>query len=128
MIYQEAPRKSLRGCPKPKDKGFWLDGTDRADCIRQLQEYGKEHPERWIYFHDCGMGPGYPVPVARNLFEVSIFDAEPAGIILFSRLFQKGSAGKREIDAMTPEERNNLRKKQMTFFALLGSSFRNTKG
>ena len=88
MIYQEAPRKSLKGATIKPDKGFWLEGKDYADCIKQLKEYGAAHPEKWIYFYDCGLGPAYPVPVARNLFEVSIYDAEPAAFMMFSRCFQ----------------------------------------
>ena len=127
MIHQEAPRKSLRSCPMPEDKGFWLDGVDRADCLRQLEEYGKAHPEKWIYFYACGMGPGYPIPVARNLFEVSIYNAEPASILLFSRLFQRGCEGRREVDEMSPEERTEVHKKQMAFFAMLGSTNNHSK-
>lgn len=125
MIHQEAPRKSLRGCPKPEDKGFWLDGTDYNDCIRQLKKYGAQNPEKWVYFHDCGVAPGYPIPVARQLFEVAIFNAEPAAIMWSWRLFQKGAAGRREIDEMSPEERSQLRVKQGLFFAMLGSCINN---
>lgn len=124
MIYQEAPRRSLGGLEIPEDKGFWVDGKDRADCFRQLREYGERHPEKWIYYYDCGVGPGYPIPVARQLFEVSIYDAEPAGIMLFSQLFQEGKDREREIDMMSDEERAELRKKQMTTMALLGSFLR----
>ena len=28
MIYQEAPRRSLRYCSIDKDKGFWIEGKD----------------------------------------------------------------------------------------------------
>lgn len=121
MNYQDAPRRSLSGCQIPENKGFWLDGKNRSDCFQQLQQYGKQHPEKWIYYYDCGVGPGYPVPVARQLFEVSIYDAEPAGMMLFSRLFQEGKDGKREIDMMSDEEITELRSKQMTTMALLGS-------
>ena len=122
MIYQAAPRKSLKGLVKNQDEGFWLEGKDYEDCIKQLKEYGASHPEKWIYFYDCGLGPAYPVPVARNLFEVSIYDAEPAALMLFSRCFQEGCERKREIDMMSDEARSELRRKQLTALYILGSS------
>lgn len=124
MIYQEAPRKDLRGFAKDPSKGFWLEGKDRTDCIRQLQEWADAHPEKWIYYYDCGMRPAYPIPVARQLFEVSIYDAEPVGLMLFSRLFQEGCENKKEIDMMSSEERTALYEKQLNFFAMLGHSAR----
>lgn len=90
MISQTAPRKSLKGVRIPEEKGFFVEGTDYADCIRQLKEYSSRHPEKWIYIHNCGIGPGYPIPVAKQLLEVSIYDTEPAGLLLFSSLFQEG--------------------------------------
>ena len=122
MIYQAAPRKSLKGLVKNQDEGFWLEGKDYEDCIKQLKEYGASHPEKWIHFYDCGLGPAYPVPVARNLFEVSIYDAEPAALMLFSRCFQEGCERKREIDMMNDEARSELRRKQLTALYILGSS------
>lgn len=122
MIYQAAPRKSLKGLVKNPDEGFWLEGKDYEDCIKQLKEYGASHPEKWIYFYDCGLGPAYPVPVARNLFEISIYDAEPAALMLFSRCFQEGCERKREIDMMSDEARSELRRKQFTALYILGSS------
>ena len=122
MIYQAAPRKSLKGLVKNPDEGFWLEGKDYEDCIKQLKEYGTSHPEKWIYFYDCGLGPAYPVPVARNLFEISIYDAEPAALMLFSRCFQEGCERKREIDMMSDEARSELRRKQLTALYILGSS------
>ena len=86
MIYQEAPRKSLRWGSIDKDKGFWLEGKDYEDCIKQLREYGNAHPEKWIYFYDCGVGPSYPIPVTRNLFEVAIYDCEPASLLFSKRM------------------------------------------
>lgn len=124
MIYQKAPRKSLKGITIDTDKGFWLEGKDYADCIKQLKEYGATHPEKWIYFYDCGLGPAYPVPVARNLFEVSIYDAEPAALMLFSTCFQEGCDGKCEIDMMSDEERSELRRKQLTTLYMLESSLK----
>ena len=46
MIYQAAPRKSLKGLFKNPDEGFWLEGKDYEDCIKQLKEYGASHPEK----------------------------------------------------------------------------------
>lgn len=122
MIYQEAPRKSLKGVTIMPNKGFWLEGKDYEDCIKQLKEYGSAHPEKWIYFYDCGMAPAYPTPVARYLFEVSIYDAEPAAIMLFSRCFQEGYERKREIDMLSDEVRTDFRMKQLCGLYLLGSS------
>ena len=124
MIYQIAPRKDLRWSTKDPDKGFWLEGKDFADCIVQLDEWCKAHPEKWVYYYNAGMRPSYPVPVARQLFEVSIYDAEPAGLMMFSRLYQRGCENKKEIDAMSSEERNALYEKQLKFFAMLGHSVR----
>lgn len=123
MIYQEAPRRSLRGLSKDPNEGFWIEGKDYADCIKQLKEYGATHLEKWIYFYDCGLGPAYPVPVARNLFEVSIYDAEPAALMVFSRCFQEGCDGKREIDMISDKERSELHRKQLATLYMLGSSF-----
>ena len=122
MICQDAPRKSLNGCHIPKEKGFWVDGKDLNDCFKQLKEWGEKHPEKWIYYYDCGIAPGSPVPVARHLLEISIYDAKPAAL-LFSRCFQEGKDGKREIDMMTEEQRSELASKQLLFFAMLGSQF-----
>lgn len=128
MIYQEAPRKSLKGLSKDPNEGFWIEGKNYADCIKQLKEYGAAHPKKWIYFYDCGLAPAYPIPVARNLFEVSIYDVEPAALMMFSRCFQEGCDQKHEIDMMSDEERNELRRKQLRSLYILGSSFiNNTK-
>ena len=127
MIYQEAPRRSLNGCEISKDKGFWLEGNDYQDCIRQLKEWGDAHPEKWIYFYDCGLGPAKPVPVAKHLFEVSIYDAEPAVLMFFSICFQEGCERKHEIDMMSDEARSELRRKQLTALCMLGSSLKEEK-
>ena len=126
MIYQEAPRRSLSGCEKSKDRGFWLEGNDYADCIKQLKEWGAAHPEKWIYFYDCGIGPSKPVPVAKHLLEVAIYDYEPACFMMFYHLFQEGCEYKREIDMMNDDERAELRAKQLRSLYLIGSSLRNT--
>ncbi len=125
MIYQKAPRRSLNGCEISEEKGFWLDGNDYNDCIKQLKEYGAAHPEKWIYFYDCGLGPAKPVPVAKHLLEVAIYDYEPACFMMFYHLFQEGCEQKKEIDMMTDDERTELYKKQLMGMYLLGSSWRN---
>lgn len=124
MIYQEAPRRSLRYCSIDKDKGFWIEGKDYDDCIKQLREYGKNHPEKWIYFYNCGAGPAYPIPVARYLFEVAIYDREPASLMFMYNCFQKGRGNRREIEMLSDKEKNELRKKQLEFFYTLGSMVR----
>ena len=37
MIYQEAPRKSLKGLTINPDKCYWLECKDYEDCIKQLK-------------------------------------------------------------------------------------------
>lgn len=123
MIYQEMPRKGFEGCRLDENKGFFIEGKDFQDCLNQLIEWCANHREKWVYYHDAGIGPAKPVPVARNIFEVAFFDAEPARPVLFSRCIQEGVEGKREIDTMTDEEKTELRKKQLGFFYLLGSRF-----
>lgn len=125
MIYQEAPRRSLSGCEISEDEGFWLEGNDYADCIRQLKEWGAAHPEKWIYFHDCGLGPAKPVPVAKHLFEVAIYDYKPACFMMFWHLFQEGCEQKKEIDMMTENEKTELYRKQLASLYLIWQSFRN---
>ena len=91
MIHQEAPCRSLRGWTKDRHKGFYIDGKDLEDCLHQLREWGKNHPEKWIYYFDCGTKPGYPIPVARRIIEVYIRDSYPGfGLMILWRLFQKG--------------------------------------
>lgn len=124
MIYQVAPRKDLRWATKDPNKGFWIEGKDRTDCIKQLREWADAHPEKWIYYYDCGMRPAHPIPVARQLFEVSIYDEEPACNMMFYGLFQRGCENKKEIDLMSPEERNEFYEKQLKFFTILGHSLR----
>ena len=125
MIYQEMRRKGFEGCKLDVDKGFYIEGKDYNDCMTQLKEWCKNHLEKWVYYHDCGVAPSKPVPVARNILEVHFFDEEPARPILFSRCIQEGCEGKREIDTMTPEEKSELIKKQMSFFYMLGSNYGN---
>ena len=123
MIYQEMPRKSYCGFRLDEDKGFFIEGKDYQDCLDQLIEWCAAHRDKWVYFHECGVGPAKPVPVARNVFEVAIYDAEPARPVLFFRCIQKGADGKREIDTMTDEEKAELQEKHMFFFYVLGSGF-----
>ena len=123
MICQKMRRKGFEGCKLETDKGFYIEGKDFNDCMEQLKEWCKNHLEKWVYYHDCGVAPSKPVPIARNIFEVHFFDEEPARPLLFSRCMQEGSEGKREIDTMTHEEKYDLMKKQMFFFYMLGSNY-----
>ena len=116
MILQECKR--IPGFVKEKDKGFWLTGKDYNDCIKQLEEYGKKHPEKWIFYSDCGMRPGKPIPVAEQLFEVEIADECPPGMFLW-KCFQEGCEGKYK--ELTAEQK----KKQLVLFATLGNIFLN---
>ena len=123
MIYQEMPRRTYSCCRLDEDKGFFIEGKDYQDCLVQLTDWCGAHRDKWVYYHDCGVGPAKPVPVARNVFEVAIYDAEPAGLMMFYSCIQEGCSGKREIDAMSADERAELQKKHLTFFAMLGSGF-----
>lgn len=123
MIHQTMPRKGYEGCKLDESKGFYIEGEDFDDCINQLREWCETHKEKWVYYHDCGMGPSKPIPVAKNIFEVQFYDADPAAPIIPSRCFQEGCEGKREIDTMNDEERNVLRQKQMMFFTMLAYNF-----
>lgn len=123
VIYQEMPRRGWNGVKLDKTKGFFLEGKDYNDCIKQLMEWCENHKEKWVYFHDCGVAPSKPIPVARNVLEVVFFDAEPAAIMLFWQLFQKGCNRNREIDTMTAEQRTEMRKKHLKFFYMLGSTW-----
>lgn len=122
MIYQEMPRKGYEGCNIAENKGFYVEGKDYADCLNQLKEWAEKHPEKWIYYHDCGIGISKSCPVTRQVFEVSFFDAEPAAMVLFSCLFQRGCEGKREIDSLSESEIAEIRRKQLDFFTILGSA------
>ena len=119
MIYQEMPRKGFEGCVLSENEGFYIEGKDYSDCIKQLKAWAEAHPEMWVYFHDCGIAPKKSIPVARQILEVYFFDKEPAHPLLFTRCFQKGNGGEREIDTMTEEEISKLREKQMFFFTCL---------
>lgn len=113
MILQE--HWYVKGYVKKDDEGFWLTGRDCNDCIHQLKEYGKAHPEKWIFFSDCGMRPGKPVPVPEQLFEVEIADECPPGMFMWE-CFQEGCEGKYK--KITQEQMT----KQMATFAAIGSS------
>ena len=63
--------------------------------------------------------------VAKHLFEVAIYDYEPACFMMCYHLFQEGCEYKREIDMMSDDERAELRAKQLKGLYLLGSSLRN---
>jgi hypothetical protein len=101
-------------CEISKDKGFWLTGKDYNDCIKQLKEYGKNHPEKWIFFSDCGMRPAKPIPTPEQLFEVMIADKCPTGMFMWS-LFQEGYEHLKE--ELTSEQKKN----QLLLFAMLGT-------
>ena len=123
MIYQEMRRKGFEGCRLEEDKGFYIEGTDFKDCMKQLKVWCEINREKWVYYHDCGIAPSKPVPTARNIFEVHFFDKEPSRPLIFSLCVQEGCEHKREIDEMTQEEKNELVKKQMVFFYLLGANY-----
>ncbi len=127
MIHQNMPRKGSH-LHKDENKGFFMEGKDFDDCLLQLREWCDCHKDKWVYYHDCGVAPSKPIPVARNVFEVVFFDAEPAAIMWSWRLFQIGCERRKEIDSMTAEEKSELRIKQAKAFCIIGSSFRQKRG
>lgn len=122
MIYQKCPRRGYN-IALDKNKGFYIEGIDRSDCLNQLKEWCNSNKEKWVYFYNMGMGPSYPVPVAKNVIEVAISDKEPASLMFMWTLFQKGSENRREIDEMSEEQKLDIRKKQLEFFYMIGKSF-----
>ena len=121
MFYQTMPRKGYEDCVFDESKGFFVEGRNCDDCLAQLKDWCEEHKEKWVYFYDCGLAPAKSIPVARNIFEVYFYDAEPAARPWRTVCVQKGCDGKQEIDAMTEEEKSEFRSKRMSFFAAMAS-------
>lgn len=60
-------------------------------AFTSLENGGKDHPEKWIFYYPVGTKPGYPIPIARYIVEVIFFDKRPADLLIpFWRLFKKG--------------------------------------
>lgn len=77
MIYQEMPRKNCWAYPPHEpDKGFYIEGKNFDDCITQLKDWCKNHPEKWVYYCNCGVGPAKDFPIARNVIDVVISDSK----------------------------------------------------
>lgn len=76
MLNKVCPRKDLYHYGEKRD-GFFIDGVNFDDCYKQLRQYSKEHPEKWIYYYDRGVNVGYPIPVATYILEVTVLDMEP---------------------------------------------------
>lgn len=76
MLNKVCPRKDLYHYGEKRD-GFYIDGANFDDCYKQFIQYGKEHPEKWIYYYDRGVNVGYPIPVATYILEVTVLDMEP---------------------------------------------------
>ena len=123
MIYQTLPRKGYENCTLKENEGFFIEGINEEDTASQLQEYVDTHPEKWIYIHNCGYGISKNIPVSRHVAEVHIFDKKPANCMIGFTLIHEGCDGKCEIDEMSEEEKTNLYMKQLTAFAMLGSSY-----
>ena len=117
-------RKGFESCKLDAEEGFYIEGKNFDDCINQLCEWCNARPEKWVYYHNCGMAPSKPIPIARNIIEVLFYDMEPARPPIPTVCFQQGVDGKREIDTMSEDEVSELRKKQMFFFYMLGNGFR----
>jgi len=91
MLYQRMPRKGFYDtCVYSNNEGFYLDGIDFNDCIKQLREFANQHPEKWIYYCPLGMKPNFPVPIARYSFEVNFYDTKPTLLMFMWNLFQEG--------------------------------------
>ena len=124
MIYQEMPRRNFIGPRLDENKGFFLEGRDYEDCLAQLVEWCGEHPEKWVYYHNCGMAPAYPVPVARHVLEVYFFDEQPARPVFLCRCIQEGCGGMREIDRLSEQEKAEILNNQLFMVQVLGSAYR----
>lgn len=124
-IHNKLPRKGYSWTENMRDDTFYIDGMSRKETMKELKEYADSHPEKWIYYHDCGYGPGYPVPTCKHVLEVRSFDKRPAVGMLFYSLYQEGCDGLEEIDDMSQEEVNELRMKQLRFFCELGHNLTN---
>lgn len=120
-IYQKMPRKGSECCILESNEGFFIEGYTYEDCLKELENWANNHPEKWIYVHNCGIGIANYCPISKYIIEVHIYDKKPANIILFMTEYQKGNTDESEIDFMSEEERLLLRQKQMTLLALLGS-------
>lgn len=91
MICQEIRRKGFDGCKLDANEGFYIEGNNFKDCMKQLEEWCKNHREKWVYYHNCGIALSEPVPVAINIFEVHFYNAKPVRPPLFSSCIQRGS-------------------------------------
>ena len=91
MIYHQYPRKSSLDMTLNEDEGFYLEGKDCHDCIEQLKDWCKNHPNKWVYYYDMGVKPANYSAIARNLFEVCFFDSEPIPMMFLWTPFQEGS-------------------------------------
>lgn len=124
-IHKRLPRKGYSWTENLRDDTFFIDGMSRSDTMKELKEYADSHPEKWIYYHDCGYGPGYPIPTCKHVLEVRVFNKGPEGMFPFYSLYQEGCDGLKEIDDMSQEEVNELRMKQLRFFYELGRNLNN---
>lgn len=123
-IHQAMRRKGFENCKLDAEEGFYIEGKNLEDCINQLREWCNARPEKWVYYHNCGMAPSKPISIARNILEVLFYDMQPARPPIPTVCFQQGVGDKREIDTMSEDEVAELRKKQMFFFYMLGNGFR----
>lgn len=111
MITQEC-----RGLKLNPEKGFFITGNSYENVFKQLDDYCKQNPKKWIYFSDCGVRPGKPVPVAEWCLEVEHFDKKPAALMIFWKLRQRGC------EALEEEVTSEMMSKHMKFYYMLGSS------
>jgi hypothetical protein len=49
---------------------FWIVCRSEKECMEELRQYAKEHPEQDICYINCGTRPGKPIPVTEATFEV----------------------------------------------------------
>ena len=87
-IYNRLPRRGYSWTQNLRDDTFYIDGMSRKDTMKELKEYADNHPEKWIYYHDCGYGPGDPVQHV-SMFLKSEFLINVLQLECFSTLYIK---------------------------------------
>lgn len=53
-----------------RDNHFWIICKSERNCFKELHAYAKSHPEKTIWYCNCGTKPGRPIPIPEATFEV----------------------------------------------------------
>lgn len=69
---------------------FWIVCSSKEECMSELTQYAKKHPEQDILYIDCGTRPGHPVPVPENIFEVYVPDKMSGLLFMGWSVYQYG--------------------------------------